>query len=141
MILMTRDMENNNTMNEFFEFINHECIFYSINVNNEGKVQVKWKNMQPEDYNIVPEINNRINLRVHKSKQKACFFLDFFQYFEGRTYWRGFRMGHCTHYEMLASERDWFDVVFYFENNQQITIHHINTKVFLILQDFFSGFM
>lgn len=136
-------MENNNTIKEFFEFINQECLFYSINIYQDGTVQVKWENIKPDDYTIVPEIHNRINLRLQKTRHQKTFhhFLDCFQYFEGMTYWRGFRMGHCTHYEMMTSERDWFDVVFYFENNQQIIIHHINTNVFLILQDFFSGFM
>ena len=136
-------MDNNNTIHEFFEFINQECLFYSINVFKDDNIQVKWDDMKPDDYTIVPEITNRINLRIQKTRhQKTSYhFLDFFQYFEEKTHWKGFRMGYCTHYEMMASEKDWFDVVFYFENNQKITIHHINTKVFLILQDFFSGFM
>ncbi len=136
-------MEYNNTIKEFFGFINQECLFYIIDVYKDGKVKVKWENMKPDDYIIVPEISNRINLRLQKTRHQKTYkhFLDCFQHFEDTTYWKGFPMGNCTYYEMMLSGKDWFDVVFYFENNQQITIHHINTEVFLILQDFFSGFM
>ena len=137
-------MENNNTVTEFFEFINQECIFYSITVQQDGGIHVKWENMTHDDYTITPDMTNKIIIRVHKSKQKPYYFLDFFQYFEKRTYWKGFVMNYCFHYEIHQTETpEWFDADFYFNKNekQQLTIHHINTKVFLILQDFFSGFM
>lgn len=136
---------NNDTIKEFFDFINEECLFYSINVNKDGKVQIKWENMMPDDYIMPAENINRINLRIHKTRHQKTYhyFLDCFQHFQETSFWKGFRMGCCTHYEMilLTDERDWFDVVFYFENNHQITVRHINTQIFLILQEFFSGFM
>lgn len=144
------DNNHNNTLHDIFDFINKECLFYSISVKQDHTVQYKWENMVLDDYTMTtPEHINRINLRVHKTRhQKASFhyFLDFFQqYCEETTSWKGFRMGWCTHYEMMSPQTDgnngWFDVIFYFDNNHQITVRHINTPIFLVLQDFFNGFM
>lgn len=134
-------MENNNNINEFFDFINKECLFYSISITHEGEVNVKWENMRPDDYIVVPSIINKINLRVQKTKDKP-YFLDFFQYSQNRIEWKGFRMLSCSSYELQTyQEEGWFDAVFHFGENRQLYIRRINTQVFLILQDFFSGFI
>lgn len=141
-------MENNNTIKEFFEFINKECLFYCITIHDNGHVDVKWENIEPHDYVVSPEVANRINLRVQKTRQqkRIPYFLDCFQYYQKTTHWKGLQMDYCSHYEIHQNKEtnnidDWFDAVFYFSNKEKLTIHHINTKSFLVLQDFFHGFM
>lgn len=136
-------MENNNTMNDFFEFINQECIFYIITIQQDGSIHVKLENMRYDDYKITSDTTNKIIIRVHKSKHKPYYFLDFFQYFKKTTHWKGFLMNSCCCYEICEAETpDWFDADFYFNKKEEkLTIKHINTDVFLGLQDFLSGFM
>lgn len=130
---------NNNSIKEFFEFINEECISYSISITEEGCVDVKWENMKIDDYLTPPaSVINKINLRVQKTKNKI-YFLDCFQYSQKTMNWKGFRMSSCTSYEIQTND-NWFDATFHFGENK-LNIYKINTEVFLIIQDFFSGFM
>jgi len=136
-------MESNNILKELFKFINQECLFYIITLDNEDQIHIKWKTMTSDDYNTQsPSLKNKIVIRLQKSKETPLYFLDVFQYHDNKTHWKGFRMEQCAHYEIHPTDKDWFDAVFYFDKKEEkLTIHHINTKIFLILQDFFSGFM
>ena len=134
----------NNTLTDFFEFINKECLFYTIEIKEDVTVHTKWENLQPDDYTISGSTQNKIILRLHKTKQKVQpYFLDCFQHVANQTHWKGFCMGLCIKYEIQEHQmdKDEFDAIFSFSNNQQLHVYHINTKVFLILQDFFSGLM
>lgn len=136
-------MENNNhphPLHDYFEFINKECLFYIITLDQEGHINIKLENMTSQDY--VSDVANKIVLRLSKSKQTQSYFLDCFQYYDNKTHWKGFRMTSCSCYEVHPVDMEWFNAVFYFnKKEEQLTIHHINPNMFLLLQDFFSGFM
>lgn len=128
-------------LREFFELINQDFLFYSITIHPDGKTDMKWEGLTPQDYTTPPGGANRIILRIHKTNStQRHYFLDVFQYFQ-HTEWKGFPMSRFSRYEIILTEGGWFDAVFSFETGETITFRHINTQVFLILQDFFTGFM
>lgn len=130
-----------NALNEFFELINQEYIFYSITIHPDGKTDMKWEGLTPLDYNTPPEGTNRINLRIHKiHPTQKHYFLDVFQHFQ-QTVWRGFPMNRFSHYDVVPTDGEWMDAVFSFDIGESITLRHIHAPVLLVLQDFFIGFM
>ena len=132
------------SLGEFFTILNLDCIFYSLTILPDSHVDIKWDRLAPQDYETPPTGTNRINLRIHKTTDQKSrqYFLDAYQHF-GALEWRGFRFGRCTHYEVKTScvDEPWFDAIFYFDNGEQLIIRHINNHVFLVLQDFFTGFL
>lgn len=136
-------MTNVNINNDFFDFINHESLFYNINLYHDDNMEVKWKKLSPGDYIMTPDIRNKIILRVHKTKNNK-YFLDSFQNSTGTgILWRGFSMGKITHYEIehIMENNCLFDIVFYFDNDEKLIIHHITQETIFLLQDFFYGFI
>jgi len=128
-------MEN---IEDFFDFINNECLMISININEDWKVGIKWEKITADDYIATPQTINKINIRVQKIKNGA-FFIDCFQNYNNNIHWSGFHMRVCSHYEMNCDENNLFDADFYFDNNKQLCIHKINMEVVFALQNFFSG--
>lgn len=128
---------------ELFDFINKECLLYSINIREDGKVSVKWEKLEPTDYVLSFPVVNKINLRIQRTRDKV-YFIDFFQHRreEQEVSWVGFHMSSCSHYRVVAdAQTSLFDVVFYFDNDQNIKVRSVNTETVFVLQNFFTGFL
>lgn len=127
---------------EFFGYINEECLnFHIIMPSDDDNIYVEWKNIGEASYTT--PICDRINLCIHRTKNKTHNFLDCFQYTAGSSVrWVGFPFVSCTHYEAKTSQTDTnkLDVTFHFGNEHQLFFRNITTKTMFLLLDFFLDF-
>jgi hypothetical protein len=132
-------MDNKNT-HDFFEYINHECLIYRVDMLKDGSVRVKWKDISAGDYICNEQTINKINIHVRKSKD-GNYLMDFFQEHQTDIYWVGFQMSSCSGHTICHIKEDnLFDVVFYFDKTQELKIHKVSMEVIFILQYFFYNF-
>ena len=128
---------------EFFEYVNVECLNYHIIMPSDDHVYVEWKNIKETCYTT--QGCDRINLRVQHTKNKTISFLDCFQYTASGNHvqWVGFPFVSCTHYEAKTSEAhtDKLDATFYFNDDHQLCFPNITTKIMFLLLDFFQDFL
>ena len=135
---------NNNISDEYFEFINQECLFYSISLFVDGRVVLNWESLSPNDYDLNADVINKINLRIHKTKN-GKFFLDSFQKTRecGMLFWKGFSIGKCVGYHIITNPHNasLFDIVVEFDNGEKLQFIQTTRDIVFNIQEFFSGFM
>ena len=127
---------------EFFEYVNYECLNFHIIMPSDDHVYVEWNNIGEASY-TTPKCD-RINLRFQRTKNKNNNFLDCFQYTAGGgVCWVGFPFVSCTHYEAKTSETDInkLDATFYFGKEHQLCFPNMTTKTMFLLLDFFNDFI
>jgi len=127
-------------IDDFFGFVNDECINVSIKIEEDSRVDIKWENINISDYMTIPQTINRINIRAQKTKNGA-YFIDYFQNCHGDIRWYGFHIKACSQYEIKCVENNLFDAYYYFDNNQKLCAHKIKMEVVFVLHNFFNGFI